>query len=404
MPTTETKFCCTECFSEPEIQRFIRDQETLGNCDYCGSEGVYISDVREVGEFILEGVHRYYEDAAQEVGYESAEGGYLLPTLLISQILVDKEEIFGDTLDDPNPLLEDLVSEDGTPYVRRNPYGPPDGDPDEIHYWNQFCDVVKTQKRFTAFLEHGEEETYDHTRPKGFLAHLAEHYLPSLIHILQKGTTIYRARIRDGNKEYRHEDLTSPPPEHSRNSRMSPVGIPFFYGSKDHETCIHEVRPSIAEHVVVAEFEALEDLFVLDLTEEIEPPLSIFHPEYYFSYEQTAKPFLSHFAADISKPIRTTDSDIEYVPTQVFTEFIRSINFRDQFLYYDKDGKETDVFLSGILFRSSIKKQGINVTLFRGPDISTPDTQNHGDAWLLYRGQKTYCIEDIDLKPIQIDT
>ena len=69
------KFCCTNCFSEPEIIKFIESYNTLGKCNYCKSTNVNISNVNEVGQFIMEGVERCYEDAANQVGYDSAEGG-----------------------------------------------------------------------------------------------------------------------------------------------------------------------------------------------------------------------------------------------------------------------------------------------------------------------------------------
>lgn len=123
------KFCCTNCFSESEIKNFIESEDILGTCNYCKSKDIHICDVKDVGEFIMEGIERHYEDAANQVAYESSGGGYLLPTLDISEILIYEEDIFGELLDDPSSLLDDLVLSDGTPYVRKDPYGPPSGDP-----------------------------------------------------------------------------------------------------------------------------------------------------------------------------------------------------------------------------------------------------------------------------------
>ena len=88
------KLCCMNCFSEIEIQRFIEEFDELGDCGYCGSEEIYVCEVDEVGEFIQNGIDRYYEDAAKMVSYESAEGGHPFDTMDIHDILLYEQEIF----------------------------------------------------------------------------------------------------------------------------------------------------------------------------------------------------------------------------------------------------------------------------------------------------------------------
>ncbi len=288
-------YCCINCFSDDEIKKFIESDEKIGNCDYCQSKKLYICNVDDVCDFIKKGFLRYYEDAATQVGYCSSDGGYLLPTSDIEDILLYQEEIFGEDLDNPDALLKDLVINDGTPYVRKDPYGPPSGDPDEIRYWNNFCETVKNKQRFTTFLVSEDGNQYDHSQPKNFLFHLANNFIPTLIDVLQPGAKIYRARINNEDKKLLHQELTSPDQQNSRNSRMSPAGISFFYGGLTLDVCIHEVRPSVADNVVVAEFEVIQELFILNLAIEFEARRSIFNPEYSFSYEEYFKPFLEHF-------------------------------------------------------------------------------------------------------------
>ncbi len=299
---------------------------------------------------------------------------------------------------DPDSLLRDLVTDDATPYVRKDPYGPPSGDPDEIRYWENFCTTVKTKKRFTTFLSLDDEDKYDYGLPNNFLFHLADNYIPTLIEVVPFGTKIYRARINNENKQLFHKDLTSPPPEKSRNSRMSPIGISFFYGGMTTKVCIHELRPDIAEHIEIAEFEVVKDLLILNLAIECEAPKSIFNTDYSFSDEEYFKPFLEHFSRDISKPIRKSDNEIEYIPTQVFTEFIKTRNFRDRYYLPDSDGKVKNVFVDGIKFHSSIMNSGLNIVLFGGPDISTSDKVNLNDAWLYFKGSKSYQVTEIIIK------
>ncbi len=379
--------CCVNCFSEPHINEFIRDEDTKGDCEYCNSKDVYINNVEDVGDFIIEGILRYYEDAAEQITYVSREGGYQYPTKSITEILLEEEDIFGEALDDPTTLVDDFIDDDGTPYVRHDPYGSLPGAPDEIEYWSEFCETVKRVKRFTAFLDAEDSNLFDPKKPKNLLSNLASSFFSFQLSDFPPGTKIYRARIKSESIIYGHKELTSPSLSDTRNSRMSPVGISFFYGGMDSDTCIHEVRPSVGEKIVIAEFEVIKDLSILLLSNNIERAMSKYNPDYEYSYEEFFKPFLRHFITDISRPIRDTDSDVEYVPTQVFTEFIKSFDFDMTFSKYGSDNNEDDpVILDGLLFPSSLKTGGQNIVLFRGPNISTEDTLNKGDAWLLYKG------------------
>lgn len=387
------KVCCKNCFIEPEIKKFIEVEGRKGNCDYCGGEDVFIHDVKYVGSFILEGVYRFYEDAALQVGYSASERGYELPTKDIGQILIQEEAVFGE-VDDPQILIDEMGL-DCIPYVRIHPYGPPSEDSDEIRYWDSFCKIVKTERRFTTFLSIGESSFFDLRKPDKFLHRFAKNDIPALIKVLTPPTKIFRARIQKKKKTYSHLEITAPSHEDSKNNRMSPTGISFFYGGMDSETCIHEIRPDVSEKIVVGVFEAVRNLFVLDLSLKDEPRKSIFNPEYSFWYEVYTKPFLSHFVSEVSKPLRKYDNKIEYVPTQVFTEFIKSINFKEKYFYPDENGNSGDVYLNGIIFKSSVKKNGKNIVLFRGPDISTDDPKDKGDHWLFYKGQRIHEVKGV---------
>ena len=391
------KNCCINCFSEPEIINFIELEEVIGNCHYCNSKNVNVCNVDDVGRFVLEGFKRHYEDAANQVGFCSSEGGYLLSTQEdIADILIREQSIFGDELGNPYPLLEELVTLDGTPYVRKDPYGPPSGDPEEIRHWENFCNTVKTKQRFSIFL--ASHRNYGNNQPGDFLSQLANNFIPTLINIIEPRTKLFRARINNEDKKWSHKDLTSPPPKVSKSNRMSPSGFSFFYGGLGPEVCIHEVGPRVGESVVVAEFESIKPLIILDLSVEVESRRSIFDDEYLFDYEEYFKPFLVHFINDISRPIKKSDSEIEYVPTQVFTEFIKTVNFKDQYYRPDSSGNHSDVFIDGILFKSSIMKNGINLVLFKGPEISLVNKTGRDDAWLRYKRHNIYKVTEIEIK------
>lgn len=373
--------CCVKCFDEHCIQEFIRNHEQRGDCDYCGSEDVHIADVEEVAHFIREGVERVYEDAANRVAYESAEGGYQLPTTDMADILQWEWCVFGEALDDPTELMKDLGCYDGTPYVRQDPYGPPSGGVEEISRWEKFCARVKQERRYTLFYRNEEAGTEDDADDPGtFIRDVAREMQEHLLRTLDAGVEVYRARRKQNDQPLGHRDLTSPPPERAVSSRMSPPGIPAFYGALDRDTALAEVRPGLGDEVAIARFEVRKPLLVLDLS-EIPSPASRFSEEYWFHFEEFIRPFLRQFAEDIARPIRAEDSPIEYTPAQVFSEFVR-------------------VFLqvSGILYRSSMRPGGVCVVLFRGPEISSDPDQPDETAWLTYHRHAIHRITGIEFR------
>ena len=380
------KVCCLKCFSDPYIRDYVKESENLGECDYCECTSIYVRSVKEVGEFVFEGILKKYEGAVESVAYESAEGGYQLPTETLDEILM-REDMFGEDLDDPQFLIKDLVLLDGTPYVRQDPYGPIEGGYEDIKTWNEFCTFVKYNQRYTALIK-SKDYSYDKSHPSDFLDFIAKSINYYFIKELIPGEKIFRARIEEIGKIFSHKDLTSPPPKKTTNNRMSPAGISFFYGGLDIDTCIKEVRPSVGQRVAIAEFEVLNKLKVLNLaaSELEEKQLSIFDEKYYFGFEEYIKPFLSYFAKDIAKPVNPNDAAIDYVPTQIFTEFVRMRKFKQPNYFESINEDLSNYKVNGILFKSRLKQGGVNVVLSKGPTISTGQHKKDNKAWLLYRG------------------
>ena len=102
----------------------------------------------------------------------------------------------------------------------------------------------------------------------------------------------------------------------------------MFYGADDFDTASLElVDPNDKEarnkSVSGAQFRNLIPLNLLDLTAIPSPP-SYFSPE--GPFRRHGIRFLHKFTSDLSLPIkRDGRQHIEYVPTQVFTEFVRHI-------------------------------------------------------------------------------
>jgi hypothetical protein len=88
----------------------------------------------------------------------------------------------------------------------------------------------------------------------------------------ESGSSFVRARVANtpAKRQELEDDIAGqlgPPPERLRTAgRLNPSGISAFYGAYDADTCIAELRPSVGEHVAVAEFRITEPICVLDTT------------------------------------------------------------------------------------------------------------------------------------------
>lgn len=182
---------------------------------------------------------------------------------------------------------------------------------------------------------------------------------PALITSLDAGSEFYRSRIANGVQEARTfaenpaVALGVAPKERATNNRMSPAGVPLLYVSRELDTCLAEVRPSIGDTVVVARFRSTASLTFFDLTNLSRrlrhSALSCFDPSYRKRSEH--RMLLEYLHEEIAHPVRLSETD--YVMTQALAEFVR----------YDKRWA-----FDGIAFRSVQREDGVNYVLFdRGP-------------------------------------
>jgi hypothetical protein len=84
-------------------------------------------------------------------------------------------------------------------------------------------------------------------------------------------THVYRARAFYNRADIEKtlcnpEVLLGPPPSSkTKAGRMNPAGIAFFYGANDPDVALSEVRPIVGSSVLVARFEILRPMRILNL-------------------------------------------------------------------------------------------------------------------------------------------
>lgn len=352
------------------------DEET---CSYCGASR---EGTEEPVAAPLDVVLSVFISAASRF-YERADG----PIEFDGETIVKSRDA-DDVLDDLMPPGDGYVDEirgDMAEAMRDTLWLPANWArlaPDEVllYSWDAFQEVVKHQSRyfFSDFVDPVDDERLS---PRALFARIAESAARDEGMFYAPCPTLYRARAfaeEPGVAEYGcAAQLGAPPSTHAAANRMSPAGISMFYGATDPATAIAEVTAhSPHKHVLVGEFAGLRELRLLNLTRIPDVP-SPFDPALVDCFFMTR--FLQRFVADLIKPVELDGREhIEYVPTQVFTEYIRqSFPARldgmifpsaqgagsNVVLFYDnefvKDEGEADDYTRLVLVSGSVEKHAI---------------------------------------------
>jgi hypothetical protein len=308
---------CAKCFEDYAIQDFVRDRASGRKCSYCGRRwkkpiAVPMNDVLGL---IGEGLGYEYADPAEQNPWD--EGEYVFPTM-------DSRQLF----DEIGPIArnddvhEEIVGAFGAKmWNEKDLFGLWGGD--ALRYgWKHFAKAVKYQRRY-VFLrpEKRGAPASEVVTPDKMLDRIGEVINEAgLVRAMDAGTSWFRARVHSPAEKYTSAaDLGTVPLKAARSSnRMSPAGIPMFYGAEDEATAIAETYtpiPGTPAAVTVAKFMTARDAYVVDLT-----ALPVFPSLFDEGRRHLRAPvsFLRSFVEDLTKPIKKDGREhIEYVPTQV---------------------------------------------------------------------------------------
>lgn len=187
-----------------------------------------------------------------------------------------------------------------------------------------------------------------------------------LLRTLPQSTKLFRGRVGPANRPYRSaENLGPPPPRKATASRMSPAGIPMFYGALDEHTAIAETvqgRLQKGKIINIGAFLTRAEFLVVDLT-ALMPIPSLFSDKRYL---RPTLRFLHSFVRDLSKSIKKDGREhIEYVPTQIVTEYFRHA-------HQSRGGQP----VRGILYPSARARGGTSCVLFFTKEECTPQNKD----------------------------
>jgi hypothetical protein len=365
---------CIDCFEDYGIRDFIEENHTGEPCDFCESSGEFSCRLEDVLAHIMMCIQTAWGHPANEgLPYETREGGWQ-GEVYDSWELLDSVglEINSDSLQEC--IYSSLLVDE---WCRRNPYSL-SKDRTLYYGWIAFSDFVKSKARYVFYKANNSDyDRYQHDEmnPVDILDSL-QNILNEigLIKTVDVETNIYRVRITRTTETLKNaKELGSPPGEFAiMANRMSPAGIPMFYGAFDVETAIKETyEPD--DHVKKATcgvFQPLRPLTVIDLSEKIYIP-SLFDEHNLHIRDDMV--FLVDFLKDFTRPIeRTNRVHVDYVPTQVVTEFIRHI-------FKDVSGKSID----GVVYPSSRSEDGKAIVVFAESEQCIDDGETILDRSLL---------------------
>jgi hypothetical protein len=362
----EGQFVCSRCFRRGPLRQVVRMRRTVGSCSFCARGGGIVAPLAEVVKYVSECLHHHYDDAANCLYYDGGEGGYQGTTFDSDELL--SESGFHDELSDDDSGLAALVGEalGDRSWCEQNPYGLRRHEHLTLS-WENFCAAIKHEQRF--FFPKASRRLRDPLdwdaplEPVPMLEALVGAVLAlRLVVKLPMGSPLFRARLQPAGVSLAGAlDLGAPPPSlATQTNRMSPPGLAMTYLAFDQNTALDEVLAptsptSRRSTYVVGEFRLARELPILDLTRIPAIP-SMFDLKQRRKRDATI--FLRKFEHDVSKAIARDDRvHVEYIPTQVVTEYLRS------------HPRLRNAGVLGIRYRSARDRNSANLVMFGGREL-----------------------------------
>lgn len=312
-------FCCANCFDDSVLNNHIPKISTqTRTCHFCGAKDVLVVEPRRLLDNFQSVFAIYAESNSIEA--KSLEEWFKEDWQIFFNLdQVKARALLGEILDDGQSVRKKYLPRHVTTQVA-------------VEQWSSFREEIKYKNRF--FFRHELD-----------LSRLKE-----LFDFLETDEAIFngnlfRARIQFNESLIPPEEMGKPPASQAKNGRANPVGIPYLYAASTPETAIAETRPHPEDLLSVAEFTVSKSLRLLNL----QHPRKTISP---FAVDENELPklrrdlaFLCHLGDELSKPILPRVADLEYLPTQYLSEFIKKCDY------------------DGVIFNSSIS-MGANIALF----------------------------------------
>lgn len=325
--------CCPNCLSHKWLKERITEiSKETGQCEFCGSESVSVSEASELGDFFDNLLSMYVVANSYELGEP-----------LISLIQWHWRVFDEDVLDEDSQagLLQEIANsdwddDDGDPPLNaRELYQPLGGQFHTTHRerWEEFCSEVRQNPNAALPFEDYFGEDFS-----------------QLAVTLPMGTSFYRARRGFNSGEYgerqpfQSDEIGAPPSEKARAGRANVERQRVLYCADQEPTAVAEVRPARGYYVSVAILRLNREIKILDLTKELDE-INPFTTST-LKWDVQIRSLLGAFAEEMSRPLERDDDPNHYLPCQRLAHYIRDTRY------------------DGIRYPSALNPNGTNVVLF----------------------------------------
>lgn len=338
--------CCEKCFMSQEIKSIIKSLNKIDSCDFCESTNVHVYNLLEDSglDELFNGILSIFKPSSELLPYGYSR--YMLVSIKdefekkwnifngfdshkIHRFLV---ELLSSNFSDKIPLLDNqvgILEWMNDKYLNENSVL-------KGKTWIEFVNYIKYENRF-----HSNHVNYE----------VLEDYL-TRISVELEPDIFYRARISN-NEELTVDKMGAPPKELATAGRANSEGIRHLYLASDTITAVSEIRPSKSDSIYVGRFPLTSGIKVVDF--RLLKNLDVFIFQDPVRYAINLETFNKMNKA-ISKPVRSGDSKLDYLPTQFIVDFIKYLN--------ETKGAKYE----GIVFESTLTTSGYNLMLFN-PEI-----------------------------------
>ena len=349
----DTVRVCHDCIGDSFLADEVKEKGSRGLCGYCGKRRKALT-LEKLAERIHEVLQEHFRLSLNETPWRRS--GYPVVDLIANMAGLDEE-----IADDVRALLSEPHEYEAMTDGAENPY---DSDahyeelsPDEWGFrdtWGAFRSEIRSRARF--FSTSAETALRDIFGDLSTLKTFDDQPVIRKITPEDEDRFIWRARTAQSTRELKAIlgapacEIGPPTSRLAKGGRMNAPGIPVFYGALDEDTCVAEARAPVGSHVVVAKFEVLRPLRLLDFDSltKIYVERSHFDPTYASHVGRAS--FLRRLVREMSRPIMPGDEAFEYLVTQAVAEYL---------------AHKVEPRLDGIIFHSSqTDGAGRNVVLF----------------------------------------